>query len=227
MAFEALVRPFQLCFVEPVVFVLNLYVSLIYGLLYIWFEAFPIVFIEIHGFNLGQNGLAFLGTLVGSTVSTGLYFWWVAKVRNTHFNKNGEIAPEQQLPPSMVGACLIPISLFWFGWTSYASVHWISPILASILFGAGGCLVVNSIFNYLADAYPRYAASALASNDFMRSMFAAGFPMFATAMFHNLDVEWASTLLGCLSLLFVPFPFILVWYGRRLRMASKWARHDL
>ena len=30
MAFEALVRPFQLCFSEPVVFLLNLYISLIY-----------------------------------------------------------------------------------------------------------------------------------------------------------------------------------------------------
>jgi DHA1 family multidrug resistance protein-like MFS transporter len=126
-----------------------------------------------------------------------------------------------------LGAFLIPISLFWFGWTSYASIHWISPIIASMLFAAGGCLVVNCVFNYLTDAYPAYAASALASNDFMRSMFAAGFPLFATAMFHNLGVGWASTLLGCLSVLFVPFPFILCFYGKRLRMASKWARHDI
>ncbi|KAH7304427.1 major facilitator superfamily domain-containing protein [Stachybotrys elegans] len=227
LAFEAFVRLFQLCFSEPIVFVLNLYIALIYGLLYIWFEAFPIVFIEIHGFNLGQNGLAFLGTFVGSLVGSAVYFWWVAKVRNPKFNEHNELAPEEQLPPSTVGAFLLPISLFWFGWTSYASIHWISPIMAGLFFAVGGCLVVNSVFNYMADAYPPYAASALGSNDFMRSMFAAGFPLFATAMFHNLDVGWACTLLGCLSLVFLPFPFILVRYGRRMRMASRWARHDL
>ena len=156
-----------------------------------------------------------------------MYFWWVAKVRNPKFDEHGELAPEQQLPPSMVGACFLPISLFWFGWTSYASIHWISPILAGVFYAIGGVLLVNCVFNYLADAYPQYAASALGSNDFMRSMFAAGFPLFAAAMFHNLDVGWACTLLGCLSLLFLPFPFILVRYGRRMRMASKWARHDL
>ena len=34
-----LVRPFTLNFWEPMVFLLNLYIALIYGLLYIWFES--------------------------------------------------------------------------------------------------------------------------------------------------------------------------------------------
>ena len=27
----------------------------------------------------------------------------------------------------------LKISLFWFGWTSGGNIHWISPILASVL----------------------------------------------------------------------------------------------
>jgi DHA1 family multidrug resistance protein-like MFS transporter len=38
-----LVRPITLNFTEPMVFLLNLYIALIYGLLYIWFESFYIV----------------------------------------------------------------------------------------------------------------------------------------------------------------------------------------
>ena len=60
------VRPITLNFTEPMVFLLNLYIALIYGLLYIWFESFPIVFVEIYGFSLGEEGLAFLGLLVGT-----------------------------------------------------------------------------------------------------------------------------------------------------------------
>ncbi|KAL3440189.1 major facilitator superfamily domain-containing protein [Aspergillus insuetus] len=227
--FEALVRPFQLCFFEPVVLLMNLYVSLIYGILYIWFEAFPIVFGEIHGFNSGQTGLAFLGILVSTCcIAIPAYFYWKWKYQSKQFDENWNIKPEYQLPPACVGAFALPISLFWFGWTgNFASIHWIVPIIASMLFAFGGCLIFNSIFTYLAHAYPKYAASALAGNDFMRSSFGAGFPLFATAMFHNLGVGWACTLLGCLSVLFVPYPFVLYVFGKRIRMASKYARHDI
>jgi hypothetical protein len=51
------------------------------------------------------------------------------------------------------GALLIPVSLFWFGWTSYRSVHWIMPIVASSLFRAGIYIVILSILNYVVDSY--------------------------------------------------------------------------
>jgi DHA1 family multidrug resistance protein-like MFS transporter len=62
----AMVRPITLNFLEPMVFLLNLYIALIYGLLYIWFESFPIVFTGIYHFSLGKDGLAFVGILVGA-----------------------------------------------------------------------------------------------------------------------------------------------------------------
>ncbi|PYH87305.1 synaptic vesicle transporter [Aspergillus uvarum CBS 121591] len=229
LLFEALIRPFQLSFLEPIVFLLNLYISLIYGILYIWFEAFPIIFEDLHGFNAGQNGLAFLGILVG-TICLAIpgYFYWKSHYQIRYLDRNGNLPPEAQLPSACVGAVCLAISLFWFGWTgNFASVHWIVPILASGLFSVGGCLIFNSIFTYEAHAYPKYAASVLAGNDFMRSSFGAAFPLFATAMFRNLGVGWACTLLGCLAVLFVPYPFVLMRFGRRLRLASRFARHDI
>lgn len=61
IAMMALVRPITLNFTEPMVFLLNLYIALIYGLLYIWFESFVIVFVDIYKFGLGEEGLAYLG----------------------------------------------------------------------------------------------------------------------------------------------------------------------
>ncbi|KAJ5624117.1 hypothetical protein N7510_000426 [Penicillium lagena] len=227
--FEALVRPFELCFLEPIVLLLNLYIALIYGILYIFFEAFPIVFEEIHGFNPGESGLSFMGILVSTCcITIPAYFYWKYRWQARHFDSEGNIAPEQQMPPACVGCFALPISLFWFGWTgNFVTVHWIVPIIGSMFFAVGGCLIFNCIFCYQAHAYPRYAASVLAGNDFLRSSFGAGFPLFASAMFHNLGVGWACTLLGCLTILFVPFPFILLRYGKRLRLASKYARHDI
>jgi hypothetical protein len=76
------------------------------------------------------------------------------------------------------------------------------------------------VLNYLADAYPTYATSVLAGNDFICSMFGAGFPLFAKAMYINLGVGWASTILALLSCAFVQIPILLYKYGKHIRMAS-------
>ncbi|KAF2097291.1 MFS transporter [Rhizodiscina lignyota] len=223
----ALVRPITLNFTEPMVFLLNLYIALIYGILYIWFESFPPVFVGIYHFDLGQQGLAFLGILVGAVVTVPPFFWYIWKYTEPNFNANGELQPELRLPPAMVGSLFIPICLFWFGWSSRDSIHWIMPIIGSGFFAVAAFLLFMSVLNYLTDAYPDYAASVLAGNDLFRSSFGAFFPLFAGAMYHNLGVGWASSLLAFLGVAFIPIPFVLYRYGATLRKNySKHARKD-
>jgi DHA1 family multidrug resistance protein-like MFS transporter len=227
IAMMVLIRPFTLSFFEPIVFLLNLYIALIYALLYLWFESFPIVFGGIYHFSLSTEGLAFLGIFCGVFVVIPPFFYYLHKYTEPQFNSDGELKPELRLPPACVGAFFIPICLFWFGWSARASIHWIMPIIGSAFFTIGAFLLFNSVLNYLGDAYPKYAASVYASNDLMRSSFGAGFPLFANAMYKKLGVDWASTLLALLSILFIPIPFVLVKYGERIRMKSRMARHDL
>ncbi|KAF2189705.1 hypothetical protein K469DRAFT_723628 [Zopfia rhizophila CBS 207.26] len=109
-----LIRTITLNFTELMVFLLNVYIALIYGLLYIWFESFPVVFIEMYHFNLGQQGPAFLGILVGAIVILICFLFWLYLVQEKHFDDNGELSPEKRLPPAMVGAFFVPVCLFWF-----------------------------------------------------------------------------------------------------------------
>ncbi|KAG6355090.1 hypothetical protein INS49_004171 [Diaporthe citri] len=222
-----LVRPFSLLFTEPIVFALDLYIALIYGLLYIWFESFPIVFEGIYGFSPGTLGLAYLGILVGTFAVLPPFVWYQHKYIEPRFNENGELIPEWRLTPAFVGASAIPICLFWFGWTSRADIHWVVPIIGTSLFSVGAFLLFNAVLNYLSDAYPEYAASVLAGNDFLRSCLGAGFPLFASAMYKKLGVDWASSTLGFISIVFIPIPFVLFKYGHWVRLKSKYARHDL
>lgn len=67
------------------------------------------------------------------------------------------------------------------------------------------------------------AASAIAANTFLRSCFAAGFPLFARQMFDNLGINWAGTLLGCLAAICVPIPICFYLFGKKLRQRSKFA----
>lgn len=209
IARDALIRPFTLSFMEPIILVINVYTALVYGLLYLWFESFPTVFNGIYHFGLGTQGLAFIGILVGAFVVAPPFFYYVYKVQEKQFNDRGEIQPEKRLPPALVGVFFIPICLFWFGWSSRSNVHWIIPIVGSGFFTLGTFLLYNSVLNYLPDAYPRYAASVLAGNNFWRACFGAGFPIFAPAMFHRLGIAWANTLLGLIACLFIPVAFAL------------------
>ncbi|KAI0062522.1 MFS transporter [Artomyces pyxidatus] len=223
---DVLIRPFTLNFQEPIVLVLNVYIGLIYALLYIWFESFPIVFIGIYHFEPQLLGLAFIGVLIGAFAVMPPFFYYLYYHQEPKYSATGELRPEERMPIAIVGALLVPICMFWFGWTSRASIHWIVPIIGSSLFSIAALLLFNAVLNYLADAYPTYAASVLAGNDLIRSMFGAAFPLFAGAMYRNLGVGWASTLLGLLACSFIPIPILLWRYGEKIRMSSKRARHD-
>ncbi|KUJ19116.1 MFS general substrate transporter [Mollisia scopiformis] len=228
---ESLYRPFQLLFLEPMCTLLCIYSALLLGILYLFFGAFPLVFTTNHGFNLWQNGLTFLGLVVGQFLAAALnpffrknYLRLVAEQRAKE--KEGEQqrpAPEFRLPPAIVGGILVPLSLFWFGWTTYSSVHWIVPIIGSVFFGTGMFLAFQGIWTFLVDAYPSYAASALAANVCARCVCAAAFPLFGDQMYTNLGYQWASSLLAFLALAMMPFPYLFYRYGKAIRARSKFA----
>jgi MFS family permease len=148
MIIRSLYRPFQLLFFEPMCLFLCLYSALLLGILYLFFEAFPLVFSTNHGFELWQIGLTFIGLLVGLVIGALTnplwvknYFRLVAKFNAANPPKAGDKPlkpdPEFRLPPTIAGSILVPIGLFWFGWTTYSSVHWIVPIIGSVFFSAG------------------------------------------------------------------------------------------
>ena len=173
----ALLRPFVLLFLEPIVLILSIYLAIVYGTLYLLFGAFPIVFQTARGWSEGVGGLAFLGVLVGMVLAI-VYTGWANKKYVQTAQKNGGVAPpEARLPPAMVGAIAIPIGMFWFAWTSVpVSIPWILPVMAGAPFGFGLTLIFLAITNYLIDAYTIFAASVLAANTVLRSLFGAVSP---------------------------------------------------
>lgn len=203
----------------------NTYVKgIIYGTVFLFNEAFPLVFGDVHGFNAGEVGLSFSGLCIGSIVGALIYplqerYYHRAVARN-----DGKSVPEARMWMARWGACLLPASLFWFAWTSFKSVHWIVPIIASSFYGLGIYIVILSFLCYVVDSYQTYSASSLAGVIFVRNAVGTGFPLFAAQMYEKLDYEWASTLLGFLALLFVPIPFFFFVKGEMVRQRSPWAR---
>jgi hypothetical protein len=220
----ALTRPWVLLFREPIVLLLSIYMAIIYGTLYMLFGAFPIVYQQGRGWSQGIGGLAFIGVAVGM-IAAVIYSIWDNKRYNKAIDasESGIAAPEARLPPALVGSIAMPIGLFWFAWTNSPSIHWIVSIMAGAPFGFGMVLVFLSIMNYLIDAYLIYAASVLAANSVLRSLFGAAFPLFTSYMYADLGIHWASSIPAFLALACVPFPFLFYRYGAAIRQRCKFA----
>ncbi|PYH89981.1 MFS general substrate transporter [Aspergillus ellipticus CBS 707.79] len=223
---RSLYRPFMLLLLEPMCLNLCVLSAIALGVQYLFFGAFGIVYGNAYDFKLWQTGLAFSGLLVGMVLAVAVDPWF--RKLYPRFNRSGQDEaadqePEARLPPAVIGAPLLTIGLFWFGWTAIPSVHWIVPIIGSGLFGAGMIFVFQGVFTFVVDAYPLYAASALGANSFTRSTFAAAFPLFGVAMYHRLGDQWATSLLAFLGLAMAPFPYIFFRYGKRIRKKSRFA----
>lgn len=218
----ALSRPWLFLFGEPIVFLLCLYVAIIYGILYLQFAAYPIVFQQVRGWSEGIGGLSFLGILVGILAATAYMFpVYFQYKRKTLASPTGRLPPEERLQSAFVGAIALPIGLFWFAWTNSPSIHWISSIAAGVPFGFGMPLVFLPVSNYLVDTYTIYAASVGAANTLLRSTFGAVFPLFTGYMFETLGIHWGASVPAFLALACAPIPFLFYWFGERIRSRSK------
>jgi hypothetical protein len=221
----SLSRPFIFLFLEPIVVLLSFWVAYVYGMLYLFFAAYPLVFQSPrplgYGMDAGIGALPFLGIGVGMIAGTCIsYFTNKRYVKRMNGSKP---PPEARLPPACFGAVCMPVSLAIFAANCNPSTHWIAPTLAGLPFGLGLILTFVSVLSYLIDTFGIHCASALAANAVLRALFGAAFPLFATKMYHGLGFQWASGLLAFLALACTPMSFLFYRYGAQIRSSSRFA----
>ncbi|KAK4620102.1 Polyamine transporter 4 [Fulvia fulva] len=226
---KTIVRPLHMTATEPMVLFWNLYTAFLFGLLNAFFAAFSYVFRTTYGFGLGSIGLTYLGQAVGSLAGLAITLFIFEVIWTKEHAKLREADPQAKFPPerklilAKVGAPLLPVSLFWFGWTARPSVHWLAPVAAEALFSCANLLIFTCALMALQDCYgSQYGASAASSNTFARYLAAFAFPLFAVQMFEGLGNGWAASLLGFVSLLLLPIPFVFERYGERIRAKSQY-----
>jgi len=218
-----LIRPLQLLFLEPIVFFISVYMSVLYGLLYMFFVAYPIVYQGGKGYSASITGLMFIPLAIGVLLSAVC-----APIVNKHYLKlcekhNGSPPAEARLIPMMVSCWCIPIGLFIFAWTSYSDVLWLGPAMGGFPVGFGFIFLYNSANNYLVDSYQHQAASALAAKTCLRSFWGASTVLFTEQMYKRLGNQWASSLLAFIALACCAIPFVFYYFGARIRKHSKFA----
>lgn len=220
-----LIRPLEMLLIEPILLLISIYAAFIYGILYLCLEAYPLIFSQ-YGFEGGILELPYLSLLIGQVVGAIISAIYFEPLYTKRMKANGgKILPENRLLPMMLGGVLFPIGIFWLCWTgAYAAhVHWLAPTFAGPFIGGSLLLVFLPAISYIIDCYLLFAASALAANTFLRSIFGAVFPLFATQMFNGMGIQWAGTLIGCVGIILAPVPFLFYKFGKKLRQKSKYA----
>jgi MFS family permease len=229
-------RPFHLLITEPVVFFFSLWVAFAWAVLYLTFGSIPLVFGRSHGFNIQESGAVFAAMIVGAILSTVLSIYQDRLLAHylASTSKNTEnqsrirraivlSSPEGRLYFACIESAFLPLGLFWFGWTQFSSIPWIVPTMAITCATMGIYSIYLATFNYLADTYHRYASSALAAQSFCRNILGGVFPLVTVQMFNGLTFQGAASLLGGLAALLTAVPWVLVFYGPKIRARSKFA----
>lgn len=219
---QAIGRPMKMLFLSPIVGLMSLYIAINYGILYLFFTTVTFVFEGQYHFSTGAVGLSYIGVGVGMIVGMAV----LGVVSDKIIRKQqviGNVKPEHRLPLvlTLPGAIGLAIGVFIYGWTTYYRVHWIVPIIATSFIGLGNLTAMMTIQTYLVDAFTIHAASAIAANTVLRSVFGAVLPLSGLSMYDAMGLGWGNSLLGFISVAFIPVPVLFRYYGERIRTNPK------
>lgn len=166
----SVMRPFSMTFTEPILFIWAIYMGTIYGVYYLSFVAYPIVFTKLRGWQDDISGLAFMGICVGILLAIAMEPL-IRRLTNAQRKDpdTGLAYPEASIIAVCIAAVLVPLGELWFAWTCMpATIHWIWSLLAGLPFGCGNTLIMIYMQNHIAGCYGIYTASAFAGNTFVR-----------------------------------------------------------
>lgn len=146
----ACVRQLTLPIQEPIILLLSLYMTVLYIVLFTFFDGYSYIFSDIHGLSQGLTNIVWVAMYVGIVLAALLVPVHYRRMKrleslsrdlpspnNPDTAQNGDInvslnrddqqakaqsaTPEHRLWYAMIGAPAIPISLFWMAWTDHVS----------------------------------------------------------------------------------------------------------
>jgi DHA1 family multidrug resistance protein-like MFS transporter len=137
-------KPVQMMVKEPILIIMTVYISLVYGILYLIFFAYPYSFQSDRQMETGIASLPFIAIFIGVLIACATLTWETKVIFTPKFTKAKKVIPEERLPPMMVGGVVLVIGLFWFAWTSQPSINPWPQIISGVFIGCGVCLTSSN-----------------------------------------------------------------------------------
>ncbi|KAG5950175.1 hypothetical protein E4U53_005413 [Claviceps sorghi] len=221
---SALSRPLRLLVCHPIIQISSVILAFNYGLLYLAMASFADLWMTQYRQSITASGFHYiacaLGELLGSRIGGPLMDRLFVYMQNWSYT--GEHVAEFRLPLLLPGALIAPAGLVLYGWAAEYLLHWIVVDAGMFLALFGLQLIGLSMQAYVMDAYPDHVSSALSASQFLRSLTAFAFPLFAPGMYAALGYGWGNTTMAVLGLVIgLPAPMLLWRFGARLRRKAE------
>jgi DHA1 family multidrug resistance protein-like MFS transporter len=123
IAFNALIKPWEINLLDPAILFTTFFTGLVYGLLYTYYEVFPIAYGNIYHFG-GKIGLTYLTNLVGVGLCVPIYLAYYRFVVERKSVGKEKVPPENFLVAGLWSCWILPAGLFLFG--ELLCLHWYS-----------------------------------------------------------------------------------------------------
>ncbi|PWN30339.1 putative MFS multidrug transporter [Jaminaea rosea] len=225
------IRPFRMFLTEPIVLVLSLLSGFSDALIFMFIQSFGLVYAQ-WGFTTSQVGLAFLSIGVGYVIAWLSFFPAIKRnIKQRKNDPNDEHTQfESRLEWLLWTAPCLPIGLIGFAWTSGGPpIHWIGSMIFAAVIGIANYAIYMATIDYMIAAYGPYSASATGGNGWSRDFLAGVLTLPATPFFENIGppdrhLQYASTILFCISFVLVSAVYVIYWKGPELRKRSPFAQ---
>ncbi|KAL4803560.1 major facilitator superfamily domain-containing protein [Aspergillus unguis] len=223
------VRPFKMFVTEPIVLTLSLLSGFSDALIFMFIQSFSLVYAQWN-FNTWEVGLSFIAIMVGYFIAWFSFIPVIKRnIKERRENPEDEHTQyESRLWWLLYTAPCLPIGLIGFAWTSLGPpVHWMGTMVFAAIVGIANYSIYMATIDYMICAYGPYSASATGGNGWARDFLAGVLTIPATPFFQNIGsrpLEYASTILFCISFLLVLAVYVIYWYGPTLRKRSPFAQ---
>ncbi|KAI9746307.1 MAG: hypothetical protein M1818_000018 [Claussenomyces sp. TS43310] len=152
-------------------------------------------------------GEMLVGSQVGGYVMDQFY-----KRRQAH-NR----APESRIPLMLPAYLVGWAGMLVYGWTAQYRVHWAIVDVGVVVMMFGMQMGGMPLTAYVIDSYEEHTSSAMAATQFIKSLTAFLFPLFAPQMYQALGYGWSNSILSLVGLV-LSVPLLFLWrYGASLR----------
>lgn len=224
------IRPFKMFLTEPIVLTLSLLSGFSDALIFMQIQSLSLVY-KKYDFTTIEVGLAFLPFLIGYFIAWFAFFPAIKKnIREREAKPDDDHAQyESRLWFLLYTAPCLPIGLIIFAWTSGGPpVHWIGSMVGTTIVGIANYSIYMATIDYMICAYGPYSASATGGNGWSRDFLAGVLTLPATPFYTQIGppdkhLQYANTILFCISFVLVIAVYVIYWKGPVLRKRSPFA----
>ncbi|GKT53130.1 efflux pump antibiotic resistance [Colletotrichum tofieldiae] len=211
---RALTRPLRLLLFHPIIQVSALLSGFNYGIMYVTLSTFSDLWKGQYGQSVEISGLHYiacsLGELLGSQVG--------GPMMDHLYKRRQQPTPESRAMLMFFGIVPAWIGALAYGWTAEYRLHWLIVDVGVVAMMFGMQLSSMPMTAYVIDTYGEHTSSAMAATQFVKSLTAFLFPLFAPSMYRAMGYGWANSVMALAGVIIsIPLPVFIWKCGARLR----------